>query len=138
MAITTRGMTASLIGAAFVGVTLLSAAPAMAGDIAPATSASPTGEYRTSTNGVKQTITFTKDGKVFGDSGCNRFTGGYTTSGHRITIGPLASTLMACPDRQMKAEAKFLTELQAAKTFKATSKTLTLTGPKGTLALKRL
>ena len=50
----------------------------MAGDVS---SASPVGNWVTATNGVKQTVTFTKDGKVFGDSGCNRFTGGYTVKG---------------------------------------------------------
>ena len=133
-----RAITASVLGAAFIGATILAAAPAMAGDIAPASISSPVGEYRTSTNGVKQTITFTKDGKVFGDSGCNRFTGGYTTKGNSIKIGPLAGTLMACPDKQMKAESKFLTSLQAAKNFKATAATLKLTGAKGDLTLKRI
>jgi heat shock protein HslJ len=137
MAITARGLTASLLGAGLVGAALLTAAPAMAGDF-PAKSYTQVGEYRTSTNGVKQTITFTKDGKVFGDSGCNRFTGGYTTKGGHITIGPLASTLMACPDPQMKAEFTFLTKLQESKTFKATAATLKLDGTKGKLTLKRI
>ena len=84
------------------------AAPAVAGDTG-APLRSPVGDWRTSTNGVKQTITFTTDGQVYGDSGCNRFTGTYTTDGDRISIGPLASTMMACPQRQMDAEATFLT-----------------------------
>jgi heat shock protein HslJ len=137
MARTARTLTASLLGAGLIGVALLSATPAMAGDVAPAKSYSQVGDYRTSTNGVKQTITFTKDGKVSGDSGCNRFAGGYTVKGNHITIGPLASTLMACPDREMNAEATFLKKLQAAKTFKATASTLKLTGSEGVLTLKR-
>ena len=88
------------------------------------------GDWRTSTNGVKQTITFDAKGRVFGDSGCNRFTGGYTVKGDSITIGPLASTLMACPDRQMAAEATFLTRLQAAVSFTATKATLKVYSPK--------
>ncbi|MEI6363272.1 MAG: META domain-containing protein [Actinomycetes bacterium] len=137
MARTARTFTASLVAAGLVGATLLAAAPAMAGDGVPAKTYTQVGEYRTTTKGVPQTITFTKDGKVFGDSGCNRFTGGYTTKGNHITIGPLASTLMACPDPQMSAEFTFMSKLQSAKTFKATATNLKLIGSKGTLTLKR-
>ncbi len=59
-------------------------------------------------------------GSVFGDSGCNRFTGTYQVKGDRITIGPLASTEMACPEPQMSAEMTFLTRLQAAVTNRPT------------------
>ena len=69
------------------------------------------GDWRTSTMGVKQTITFDDEGKVYGDSGCNRFTGGYKVKGDRITIGPLASTMMFC-EGKMDAEAAFLNKLQ--------------------------
>ncbi|MBK9738997.1 MAG: META domain-containing protein [Actinobacteria bacterium] len=108
---------------------LFAATPASAGDVA-APNGSVVGDWRTSTNGVKQTITFDAKGRVFGDSGCNRFTGGYTVKGDSITIGPLASTLMACPDRQMAAEATFLTRLQAAVSFTATKATLKVYSPK--------
>lgn len=105
------------------------AAPALAGDTGAAMG-SPVGDWRTSTNGVKQTITFTKDGKVFGDSGCNRFSGGYRTHGDRIEIGPLASTMMACAQPKMDAEYTFLTRIQAATSFTVTKKVLKLYAPK--------
>jgi heat shock protein HslJ len=105
------------------GMLLATAAPAVAGDTGGPLR-SPVGEWRTSTDGVRQTITFAKDGTVFGDSGCNRFTGGYTVKGDRITIGPLASTMMACPQPQMDAEATFLFKLQAAVSYHATKKVL--------------
>lgn len=134
MTLARRRTSASIIGAAVVGLLILTAAPAMAGD-APATRG-PAGEWKTSTNGVRQTVTFTKDGKVFGDSGCNRFTGGYKVKGRTITIGPLASTLMACPQRQMDAEFAFLTKLQAAKTFSSTPAILKLYTAKDLLRLR--
>jgi heat shock protein HslJ len=108
---------------------LLAAAPASAGDVSAA-NGSVVGNWRTATNGVKQTITFDKKGHVFGDSGCNRFTGGYTVKGDAITIGPLASTLMACDDKKMAAEATFLTRLQAAVSYTATAKVLKVHAPK--------
>jgi heat shock protein HslJ len=73
---------------------------------------------------------------VFGDSGCNRFTGGYTVMGNKIKIGPLASTLMACPQRQMDAEHAFLTKLQAAKTFSSTPAVLKVYTAKDLLRLR--
>ncbi len=111
------------------GLLAATAAPAFAGDTGPA-NRSPVGNWRTSTNGVAQTITFTKDGKVYGDSGCNRFTGGYSTDGDQISIGPLASTMMACEQPVMDAEATFLTRIQAAVGYNATAKVLKIFAPK--------
>ena len=120
-----RGVMVSVM---LAGLLVLAATPATAGDMVAPTS--PVGDWRTSTNGVKQIITFTEDGKVYGDSGCNRFTGGYTVKGDRITIGPLASTMMACPEPRMSAEATFLTRLQAAVSYHATKRVLKIHAPK--------
>jgi len=110
------------------GLLVLSAVPASAGDfVAPR---SPVGSWRTSTNGVVQTITFTEDGNVSGDSGCNRFVGGYRTQLQAIVIGPLASTMMACEQKKMDAEATFLVRLQAAVSYTATARVLRLHTPK--------
>ena len=117
--------------AAVAGLLLSIATPAMAGDIgSTVTTRSPVGDWRTRTNGVTQTITFTKDGKVFGDAGCNRFTGGYTTNGDSITIGPLASTLMMCAENIMNAESTFLVRIQAAVAYRAKSNALRIHAPK--------
>ena len=119
-----------LLTAALAGSLLLAAAtPAMAGDTGAALRG-PEGDWRTSTQGVRQTITFDDQGKVYGDSGCNRFTGGYKVKGDRITIGPLASTMMYCEGR-MEAEQEFLTAIQAAVSFKANKRTLTIFTPDG-------
>jgi heat shock protein HslJ len=43
------------------------------------------------------TITFGEDGRVSGFGGCNRFSGGYTQDGARVSFQPVMMTLMACP-----------------------------------------
>ena len=116
--------------AAAAGILLAAATPAQAGDVATTSTRSPVGDWVTRTSGVKQTITFTKDGRVFGDAGCNRFTGAYTTKGSEITIGPLATTLMLCEENVMNAEATFLVRLQAAVGYQAKPRTLKVFAPK--------
>jgi heat shock protein HslJ len=44
-------------------------------------------------------------------SGCNRFNGGYKQTPTTLTFGPLATTMMMCPDDQMKVERTFLAAL---------------------------
>jgi heat shock protein HslJ len=131
MSRTTRGLLAATFTAALLAVV---ASPAMAGDM-PADHGSVLGDWKTRTDGVKQTVTFDSEGKVFGDAGCNRFTGGYTVKNGKIKIGPLASTMMFC-EGKMDAEAAFLTSLQGATSFHATDTTLKLSGKAGTLKLK--
>ena len=45
---------------------------------------------------VDTSITFTEDGKIEGNVGCNGFGGDYTVEGNTITFGPIVSTLMFC------------------------------------------
>lgn len=126
-----RGLVAATM---IAGMLVATAVPAMAGDAASA-NGSVVGDWRTRTSGVKQTVTFDADGKVYGDSGCNRFTGGYTIKGDRIKIGPLASTMMFC-EGKMDAEQAFLTKLQAAVSFSATDARLRIYTPKDLMTLR--
>jgi heat shock protein HslJ len=126
-----RGLVAATLATGFL---LASMGTAHAGDTGGALR-SPVGDWRTSTMGVKQTITFDDEGKVYGDSGCNRFTGGYKVKGDRITIGPLASTMMFC-EGKMDAEAAFLNKLQNVVSYKATDARLKLFTPKDLMVLK--
>jgi len=121
-----RSLVAATLAA---GLLAAGAGPALAGDTGGALR-SPVGDWRTRTLGVTQTITFDDEGRVYGDAGCNRFTGGYRTKGDRITIGPLASTLKACEQNVMDAEAIFLNKVQSAVAFRATVKRLRLHTPK--------
>ena len=126
-----RGLVAATLATGFL---LASMGTAHAGDTGGALR-SPVGDWRTTTMGVKQTITFDDEGKVYGDSGCNRFTGGYKVKGDRITIGPLASTMMFC-EGKMDAEAAFLKKLQKVVAYSATDVKLKLFTPKDVMVFK--
>ncbi|HWB56477.1 MAG TPA: META domain-containing protein [Gaiellaceae bacterium] len=52
-------------------------------------------------------------GHLSGFSGCNRYVGGYTLDGDRLTVGPIATTRMACAPEAMEAEDAFLAALGA-------------------------
>jgi heat shock protein HslJ len=54
------------------------------------------------------------EGNASGFGGCNRFTGGYQLDGDSITLGPLASTMMACEEAKTATETAFLPALEAA------------------------
>ncbi len=83
-------------------------------------------------SGSAVTAEFTKEGKLSGTSGCNRYGTTFTTSGNSITVGSeIASTLMACEEALMKQETAFLQALTAARTFTLTTDKLTLTDSAG-------
>ncbi len=72
------------------------------------------------------TLTLGDDGQASGFAGCNTFSGGYEISGDTFTIGPLASTQMACPEPQMAAETAYFQALDAADTWAIESSELVL------------
>jgi len=71
-------------------------------------------------------VQFRMDGVVGGSSGCNRFTGTYTQKGDALTMGPLASTRMACPPEVMEREQQFLTMLGYVRSAEASQLKLVL------------
>jgi putative lipoprotein len=73
------------------------------------------------------------DGIVAGSSGCNRFTGTYTYKGDELTMGPLATTRMACRPEVMEREQEFLTMLAQVRHAEASHLKLTLKDGKGTV-----
>jgi heat shock protein HslJ len=84
--------------------------------------------------GVQATAEFTAD-QIAGSSGCNRFTGGYTTDGSTLDIGPLASTAMACVGEAMVVEADYLARLDEAATFSVGEGTMTMSNDAGEVVL---
>lgn len=81
------------------------------------------------------TATF-KDGSVGGNAGCNSYSGGYTLDGSNVTIGPLASTMMACfPDQLMQQETDFLNNMQTAATYNIEGSILKIANADGTVTL---
>ena len=67
--------------------------------------------------GVKVTAVF-GDGRVSGSGGCNRYSAAVVETDSRgFSIGPAASTRMACPDPAGGVEDRYLSALQAANRF---------------------
>lgn len=62
-------------------------------------------------------IHFAADGKVWGSSGCNRFSGSWQGTTYRIELGQLAGTMMACTEDKMLLEQTFLTQLTLADNY---------------------
>ena len=78
-----------------------------------------------------------EEGKLTGSSGCNTYNGTYTiTSGageNEISVGPLATTRMACQERIMNQETLYLSALEEAETYVIEGTTLTIYAPGGAL-----
>lgn len=55
--------------------------------------------------------------RLTGSGGCNRFTGGFETTGNQLTVGPLATTFMACEPEIMNQESQYLNALQGAQQY---------------------
>jgi heat shock protein HslJ len=74
------------------------------------------------------------DGKqMTGFSGVNSYTGAYTAGEDgSFKAGPLASTMMAGPEKEMAAEAAYLKLVEAARSFEVADGKLTLTTDDGT------
>jgi heat shock protein HslJ len=87
-------------------------------------------------NGTTLTASFGKDGKLSGNSGCNKYNGTYTVDGNKVTIGTLASTMMFCEDPAgtMDQEAQYLAALQTAATYQIENNVLQLRTADGALA----
>ncbi len=85
--------------------------------------------------GSEVTATFAEDGTVSGSAGCNTYTGQFSEDGSGISIGPLASTLIACEgiegvDAQ---EAQFLAAMGRATQYRIDGFTLELRDDDGAL-----
>ncbi len=85
--------------------------------------------------GPKLTLAFGADNRVGGNSGCNTFSGTYESGDGKLTIGPLASTMMACPEPAgvMEQEAQYLAALQKAATYEIAGDTLTIRDAEGAM-----
>jgi len=85
---------------------------------------------------VTVTLSFA-DGRIAGNSGCNRFTGSFALTGEGLSIGPVAATKMACPPPMMETEQAVFAAFSAITAFDiAPDGTLLLAAPDGTALLK--
>jgi hypothetical protein len=66
------------------------------------------------------TLDLSEEGRAAGFDGCNRYFGEFRVEyGHQIVQGPMASTMMACPDPLMELEQAYLRNLsEAARLFR--------------------
>jgi len=83
--------------------------------------------------GTLVTAAFSRDDRVTGSAGCNRYFASYSTDGNGITIRNAGSTKMFCgsPEGLMVQESRFLSHLAVASTFTINGTVLTLRGSAG-------
>ncbi|MGR3462533.1 MAG: META domain-containing protein [Roseovarius sp.] len=62
-------------------------------------------------------LNFLDAGRVAGSGGCNRIAGGFSLSGEGLRLGPMASTMMACPEPLMEQERRMLDALEQVMAF---------------------
>ena len=73
------------------------------------------------------TLQFAAEGNLTGNATCNDYNGSYTTDGDAVSVGPLATTRMACQSDELNAqETQYLAALQNAATYDITNGTLTI------------
>jgi heat shock protein HslJ len=72
------------------------------------------------------TASFSADGIVAGNAGCNTYNGSYTAEGDTLSIGPIATTRMVCEASLLEQEQAFLAALQATSRYTLASDRLTL------------
>lgn len=82
-------------------------------------------------------LTFSEDGTVAGNSGCNGFGGNYTVEGDQVTFSEIVSTLIACEEPLMAQEAAVLQTLTDTASYKIEGNSLTLTNNDTVLVLTR-
>jgi heat shock protein HslJ len=63
---------------------------------------------------------------VSGSGGCNSLTGSFEKRGDELRFGPIATTLMACPDPVMQRETAFLAALAATTRYELDGESLAL------------
>jgi heat shock protein HslJ len=89
----------------------------------------------TRVGGTGQTLVL-DEGHASGSGGCNRFAGGYSLEGERLSFQPLAATRMACEPDVMTAESEFLAALALTARAVVTDGELVLADPAGAELLR--
>ncbi|MBL8528175.1 MAG: META domain-containing protein [Burkholderiales bacterium] len=76
-------------------------------------------------------------GNVAASAGCNRAAGSIKEQAGRLQIGPLASTMMACPPAVAKIEARYFGVLERGPSWRIDGDRLTLSAAGDTLTFER-
>jgi len=72
-------------------------------------------------------------GVMGGVAMCNNYRGGYSVEEDVLSIEPLATTLILCPEAVAQAETTYLELLETAQTYQVLGQTLIITSEKGAL-----
>ncbi len=85
--------------------------------------------------GTEINATFAEDGTLSGSAGCNNYIATYTAEGEQISITPVATTMMMCPEPEgvMEQEAEYIAALATAATYSIQSSQLELRTADGAL-----
>jgi heat shock protein HslJ len=87
---------------------------------------------------ARATLGFDASGRVFGNGSCNRYNGAATLTGESLIFGPIASTMMACPEAIMGQERRLFDTLEQVIGFDIDETgALILLGPTGPLLTAR-
>ena len=86
-------------------------------------------------SGASATAVFAA-GTVAGNSGCNQYTGSYTVDDPKLTIGPLATTMMACQPPASDLETAYLADMGKVASFARSATKLTLSDTSGAALLE--
>jgi heat shock protein HslJ len=82
-------------------------------------------------------LTFTSDGKVTGNAGCNQFSGEAKVAGNSLRLGPLISTRRACVDQaRMDREQRFLDAVERTRSWRIDQGHLVLLNTEGAELLR--
>ncbi|TRW48429.1 META domain-containing protein [Aliidiomarina halalkaliphila] len=60
---------------------------------------------------VSMTLNFGDDGRLYGQSGCNRYFGRYTLTGEGVRFSQMGLTRMACEEPRMQLESRYINAL---------------------------
>jgi heat shock protein HslJ len=88
-------------------------------------------------DGTEPTLTFTDDGDVAMETGCNTATSTWELDGHALSIDPVGITQMSCdsPEGVMDQEAALVAALEAADRIEIAPGTLTILDEDGSIML---
>lgn len=78
------------------------------------------------------------DGKLTGNGGCNQYSAGYTVEDNKITIGPVMTTRMHCPEPEniMQQEQEYLQAITGTRIFTLDTSKLELRSEEGALQVR--
>jgi heat shock protein HslJ len=95
------------------------------------------GGVETNANTPKVNAVFGADGRVSGETGCNNYTGAYTTDGSKIKISGLVVTSRECIEAGvMDLQAQYLKALERATTYDLGENSLELRDDTGALQVR--